>query len=282
MRMARTMPLGSRRQRSHLSPTDYVLRPDQSCRSAEDACTVGSWVRSLRRSGVGCPVADGFAVSQLCWFAREDMLHRPVQRDLFAEFEALQCWRYALQLYNGIEIAFKHLCMLADPSLDPKEFGHKLTRAFDAMPLRDREHIEEHFAQYLSLLCGYRLGGQEITTAREFVRHVSDTDPGIGSIQWRYMPLEGMEGLPQLDLWGMLEIWQAAACRIMQHHKPSSPRCGSSPGQQITMSLARLMPPEVHPTVSADDLNEWIDRMHLGSSLAAYVDVLAKGHRQAM
>lgn len=210
------------------------------------------------------------------------MLHRPVQRDLFAEFEALQCWRYALQLYNGIEIAFKHLCMLADPSLDPKEFGHKLTRAFDAMPLRDREHIEEHFAQYLSLLCGYRLGGQEITTAREFVRHVSDTDPGIGSIQWRYMPLEGMEGLPQLDLWGMLEIWQAAACRIMQHHKPSSPRCGSSPGQQITMSLARLMPPEVHPTVSADDLNEWIDRMHLGSSLAAYVDVLAKGHRQAM
>ncbi len=212
------------------------------------------------------------------------MLQRPVQPDLFAEYEALQCWRYALQLYNGIEIAFKHLCMLADPALDPKEgLRHDLTKALDEMPLQDRDHINEHFAQYLSLLPdGYRLSGKEIADAREFISHVSDVHPGIGSIQWRYMPLEGMDGLPQLDLWAMLEIWQGASCRIIQRHESSLDGCGSSPGQQITMRLARLMPPDVHPlSVTADDLNEWIDSMHRGSSLAAYVDLLAKGHRRA-
>lgn len=214
--------------------------------------------------------------------SRELLRASPIKPDLIPEYVALQMWPFVVPLYHGIEQALKCLLLLDTPTLNPRQYGHDLKTAFDTLHDDDRQHIEMHFKQHISLHADYRPDDTGITNAATFIEHINGTNQE-GSITWRYLLLEGTEYIPPLHLWGMVEIWDAACCQMKTRyedgHGLDSCSCLALRLTDLAMSqhTGRASPYEGF----TDDVNEWFQR-HGNIPLTAWVRLLCSIYRQAI
>ena len=222
------------------------------------------------------------------WRLTRDLLRAsPIKPDLMPEYVALQMWPFVVPLYHGIEQALKCLVLLQTPTANPKHYGHDLKGTFDALHYDDRQHIELHFSQHQSLHADYKQEETGITSAATFIDHInsSGTNRREGALTWRYLLLDGGQNIPPLHLWGMVEIWDAACCRMMHRGVdgggPANESCSC-----LGVRLADLVMQQHTGRASpydgfVDDANEWY-RRHASIPLAAWVDLLCKVYRKAI
>lgn len=217
---------------------------------------------------------------------RELLRSSPIKPDLMPEYVALQMWPFVVPLYHGIEQALKCLLLLQTPTANPKEYGHDLKIAFDALHDDDRQHIEMHFSQHLSLHADYRPDETGITSAAAFIAHINSSGTNQeGSTTWRYLLLEGAQAIPPLHLWGMVEIWDAACCQ-MRRRDENGNRLDNDSCSCLAVRISDLVMRQQTGRASpyeefTDDANEWF-RRHGNIPLVAWVDLLCKVYRQAI
>ena len=217
---------------------------------------------------------------------RELLRSSPIKPDLMPEYVALQMWPFVVPLYHGIEQALKCLLLLQTPTVNPKSYSHDLKSAFRDISAEDRHHIEFHFSQHLSLHADYQPNDTGITNANTFIEHISSSGTNQeGSETWRYLLLEGVDHIPRLHLWGMLEIWDAACCQMQRYDEEENERdsvsCSCLATRLSDLVLCQHTGRASPYSEYTDDVNEWFQR-HASIPLAAWIDLLSKTHRQAI
>ena len=135
-----------------------------------------------------------------------------IQRDMFPEHEALQAWIWIPGCYSLIEQAFKLLWATREgvpvervkneliKTLPRRAQAHNLNMLFEKLTPDDREKIDHAYRAYQSLHDYI-----PIFAVKDFLSKTGD-----GYTRWRYLLLEGMEGIPTAHIGAMLEI--AGAC----------------------------------------------------------------------
>ena len=221
------------------------------------------------------------------WRLTRDLLRAsPIKPDLMPEYVALQMWPFVVPLYHGIEQALKCLVLLQTPTANPRHYGHDLKGTFDALHDDDRQHIELHFSQHQSLHTDYNPEETGITSAATFIDHInsSGTNRREGALTWRYLLLDGGQNIPPLHLWGMVEIWDAACCRMMHLGEDggSANESCSCLGMRLDDLVMQQHTGRGSPYEGfVDDANEWYRRF-ANVPLAAWVDLLCKVYRKAI
>ena len=220
--------------------------------------------------------AHPYYMAAACRITRDLVARNPVTPDLSGDYEAVQGWPFVTVLYNGIEQALKMLLLVPSDTrfsrelLASREYGHDLAKLYSKLAPDDRDHIELHFREHLSLhdYIPAKLTG----TAEEFITHINGS-PNGGLVLWRYILVDGTEQVPQTSLWTMSEIWHAICCRI---------RNASGHGgcfrlrYRLAARFNRVMRGRVVPYDGfVDELNSWV----AGGLVAAWVDLLVKANR---
>ena len=200
--------------------------------------------------------------------------------DLSPEYMAMQMELFVTPCYNGIEQALKLVLMTEGASADQlrSKYGHDLVKLFRAIGQDARDHIELHFLEHRSLH-NYDSGSASTETAEEFIAHVNSGEDQVGSLEWRYFQLDGIDGLPPVHIWSMYEIWGAVCCWVQQSVlEIDSCSCLSHRLER------RFLGEFTRRTIegwTVDELNDWI-RHKDGSALAAFIDLLVKVDRDLL
>ena len=141
----------------------------------------------------------------------------PVQRDLIPDAEVAQGWGYVVAAYCLVEQAFKALLHIQGK---PVALKHSLMAPFDGMDPEDQDMLREYYADYKNA------GGWSqfpFDTLDEFLANLDgdqndrETDY-IGSLDWRYFPIEERRGadMPTVSIEFLHEI--ANGCIRMAEH----------------------------------------------------------------
>lgn len=137
-----------------------------------------------------------------------------IQRDLVAEYEALQGWFWIPNCYSLMEQAFKLLWAVRNgaPPAGFKDYlrkskrhlslSHDIGYIFSELSSADREEIEQAFSAYQRLHDYIPVGSAEQLTERI---------GGNGYTRWRYFLLQGGGGIPTTEIGAMIEIAFATA-----------------------------------------------------------------------
>ncbi len=147
-----------------------------------------------------------------------------IQRDLIAEYEALQAWFWIPSCYSLVEQAIKLLwatrndipvddvrCELRDRlrlHSKPLSQSHNLSFIFELLPSADQSRIDSAYRAFQRL--HHHI---PIETANEFLEQMGD-----GYTNWRYLLLEGASIMPRTDIGAMLEIASACAAILQNEH----------------------------------------------------------------
>ena len=128
----------------------------------------------------------------------------PIQRDFFAEAEAVAAWSAVTCSYSGIEQTMKCLLQMRDAYIDnPHSSGghrhHFIGKLFKELASEEQDVLRVSYAIYRSLH-DYILP----ETVDCFLEAIDDGYP-----TWRYFLLEGSkaDGWPKTHPGAMLEIW---------------------------------------------------------------------------
>ena len=132
---------------------------------------------------------------------------RPVQRDMFAEVDAVAAWSVVTCSYSGIEQAIKCLLQMEGTYVDrlPREGGdrhHNIRELFDKLTVAEKRVLRVAFTTYRSL---HDYIPKE--TADDFLKAIDNGYP-----TWRYFLMEGDEERnwpPTTHPGAMIEIWSA-------------------------------------------------------------------------
>ena len=160
-------------------------------------------------------VAEGFELTRERWDKSPD-----IQMDMVAEYEALQAWVWIPSCYSLIEQALKLLWATREDipvekvkdelinTLPRRAQAHDLNVLFEKLKLDDREKIDHAYRAYQSLHDYI-----PISTVKEFLSAIGD-----GYARWRYLLLEGPEGIPTTHIGAMLEIAGACVTILTNEH----------------------------------------------------------------
>lgn len=138
-----------------------------------------------------------------------------VHRDCIPENEAVQAWLWIAHGYQLTEQAFKLLIAVRENvpiaelrcALDLQgEKAHHLDRLFEKLEADDRDSMARAYSSYRRLHCNIGIENVE-----QFLGAI-----GRGYTKWRYMLLEGAEGVPANHIGAMFEL-AAAASRLTLH-----------------------------------------------------------------
>lgn len=233
-----------------------------------------------------------------CRITRELVALRPVNRDVFPKYEAVQAWALVSPLYQGIEQALKMLLLtpsdtrftLRNPKdlpegtdlkdLKNKPYGHNLKRLYAELDADDRAHIERHFQEHWSLY-QYDTRGANITTAEQFIAQINGISQ-TGSVAWRYFLLDETIEIPTVSLGTMSEIWDAICCRIRRDVFDKQDDC-SRLSRMLAFDFGRLVLDTIPVPYDefTDEVNEWIVHRD-GDQLAAWIDLFVKTSHNAL
>ena len=144
----------------------------------------------------------------------------PIQRDMFAEYDAIAAWGTVTCCYSGIEQAMKCLLQMRGAYIDkPQSKGghrhHDIGKLFQDLASEEQDVLSVSYAIYRSL---HNYIPPE--TVDSFLQAIDDGYP-----TWRYFLLEG-EMPPTTHPGAMLEIWSALSdllqARVFTNHELNS------------------------------------------------------------
>ena len=157
-------------------------------------------------------VSTGLDLTSNLWDKSPD-----IKSDLVADYEALQAWGWVPTCYSLIEQAFKLLWGTREDvpvkkvkeelrkTLGKWKEAYNLTILFGMLTPDDQKGIDIAYRAYRKLHDYI-----PIPTVKEFLKEI-----GTGYVGWRYILMDGTEGIPSTHIGAMLEI--ARACvRILK------------------------------------------------------------------
>ena len=212
----------------------------------------------------------------------------PMWRDADAEYEAARAWPLVVVAYNSIEQAMKLLVCASTspkPSLDDirRQYGHDLGQLYRSLQPEDREHIESHYREHMSLMALGEEWAWDFPTAQDFILNLNRrSGQHGGSIAWRYLLLDMNDDLPKISLWTMCELWTAICCQIKGVEGERSLGCECM-SRRLCLRIDKIVNSvcghsDFDLESSIAGLNEWIARSG-GSRLCAYVELLSRAER---
>ena len=141
--------------------------------------------------------------------------HRvPIQRDFFAEHEAVVAWGSITCSYSGIEQAMKCLLKMQNTYTKEKHWNHYIGKLFQDLVSEEQAAIRLSYQVYRSLH-----NYIPFETVDDFLNSI---DKGYN--KWRYLLLEGQKSVnwPKTHPGAMLEIWSALSdiltARVFTNH----------------------------------------------------------------
>ena len=172
---------------------------------------------------------------------------RPIQRDMFADYDAIAAWGTVTCCYSGIEQAMKCLLQLRGAFKRKKHWHHCIGKLFRELASEEQDVLRVSYAIYRSLHDYIPL-----ETVDCFLNAIDDGYPS-----WRYFLLEGNDQSkwpPTTHPGAMLEIWSALKdillARVFTNHGLYSVE------KRIKVSLNRKLQRAPNELV---DINECID-----------------------
>lgn len=138
---------------------------------------------------------------------------RPVQRDMFAEYDGIAAWGTVTNCYSGIEQAMKCLLQMR---VEKKRRDHQIGKLFHELAEEERAVLHESYRIYRSL--HDYIPPETVADFLEAIDAGHTRKPGAkpqaGYTTWRYFLLEGNMP-PTTHAGAMIEIW-SALCDILK------------------------------------------------------------------
>ena len=193
----------------------------------------------------------------------------PIQRDLFAEYEAIAAWGIVTTCYSGIEQTMKCLLKMRSAFNEKKHRHHDIGKLFDELAREEQEVLGVSYRIYRSL--------HDYIPPETIVRFLEAIDEGYNT--WRYFLLEG-EMPPSTHPGAMLEIWSALAdilkAKVFTNHGLYSveKRIRHNLNEN---TLQDAWVAHVDADVGQreiDDINRWMQTSHNNVTMNAYIDFI--------
>ena len=191
----------------------------------------------------------------------------PIQRDMFAEYDAIAAWDIVTCCYSGIEQAMKCLLQMRDAYTDKSHKHHYIGKLFHALAREEQDVLRVSYRIYRSL--------HDYILPKTVACFLDAIDDGYNS--WRYFLLEGNMP-PTTHPGAMLEIW-SALCDILKARAFTNHGLYSVE-QRIVHNLKTALEEawRVHIDTGIgrreiDDLNRWRQTGHKAVILNAYIDL---------
>ncbi|MDE0142397.1 MAG: hypothetical protein OXI80_03630 [Caldilineaceae bacterium] len=207
------------------------------------------------------------------WEKQHRFFHeRRIQRDLFAEYEAITAWGTVTCCYSGIEQAMKCLLQMRGAYIHRplKSGGHKhhhIGKLFQALACEEKDILRVSYGIYRSL--------HEYIPPETVDRFLDAIDSGYPT--WRYFLLEG-EMPPTTHPGTMLEIW-SALCNILKARAFTNHGLYSVEQRiehNLNEALEEAWGVHINTGISRreiDDLNRWRQTGHKKVAINAYADL---------
>ena len=191
---------------------------------------------------------------------------RPIQRDMFADYDAIAAWGTVTCCYSGIEQAMKCLLQLRGAFKRKKHWHHCIGKLFRELASEEQDVLRVSYAIYRSLHDYIPL-----ETVDCFLNAIDD-----GYNTWRYFLLMG-EMPPTTHPGAMLEIWSALTdillARVFTNHGLNSVN------RRVSHFLYEkfIQAWDVHINTDIgqreiDDMNRW-RQSHKNIVINAYIDL---------
>ena len=110
---------------------------------------------------------------------------RPIQPDVFSDYETVQAWSYLNQAFPIVEMALKLLTeQVNHRSHDISDLFHR----FSELLPDEAKCVEKATQEYIAFYTVDLRAHPEFASAMAFLEHIGD---GHEYVKWRYWPLEG-------------------------------------------------------------------------------------------
>ena len=174
-------------------------------------------------------IKDRLIVAKHLWevsLRRVKAMHVATERtpDWFAETERARAWPLVITLYSGIEQGLKILAAIEKVMTieELKKYNHGLESVWKDVGEAEREIIEEHYEQFVSLHDYI-----PIQNAGDLLRHLScgrEGKSGKGYNEWRYCMLESLEegknaATQPTSIEAMMQIWDSITDAMELAHR---------------------------------------------------------------
>ncbi|MYB19136.1 MAG: hypothetical protein F4Y16_09140 [Holophagales bacterium] len=128
-----------------------------------------------------------------------------IQPDCVSDYVAIQAWPWIPSGYQLVEQSLKALIAARQGTpLTEVEKGHHLAKLFGRLDSGDKRDLSHAFESFVGL--------HDYITVRTIGEFLDSV--GRGYTQWRYMLLDGAEGIPPNHIGSLLEIANAAISRL--------------------------------------------------------------------
>ena len=190
----------------------------------------------------------------------------PIQRDLFAEYDAIAAWGIVTSCYSGIEQAMKCLLQMRDAYIYKNHQHHFIGKLFHALACEEQDVLRVSYRIYRSL--------HDYIPPETVACFLDAIDDGYNT--WRYFLLEG-EMPPSTHPGAMLEIW-SALCDILQARAFTNHGIYSVE-RRIAHDLNNARDEAWVEYINTgigqreiDDINRWMKSSHSNVTMNAYID----------
>lgn len=196
---------------------------------------------------------------------------RPVQRDMFPEYDAIAAWGPITICYSGIEQAMKCLLQMRDSYVKKDHKHHEIGKLFHDLAKEEQEVLHESYRRYRSL--------HDYIPPETVASFLAAIDTGYNT--WRYFLLEGdINVLPTTHPGAMLDIWSALCgildARVFKNHGLYSveKRIDHHLEMAFDATWAEWNSRVVMTQREADDIRRWRQQRHYKAIINAYIDLL--------
>ena len=191
---------------------------------------------------------------------------RPIQRDMFAEYDAIAAWSTVTCCYSGIEQAMKCLLQMRDAYIEKSHKHHYIGKLFHALACEEQDVLRVSYGIYRSL--------HDYIPPENADCFLDAIDTGYPT--WRYFLLEG-EMPPTTHPGAMLEVWSALSdilkARVSTNHGLNSVNRRIS--HYIHEKFLKAWDIHINNGIGQreiDDMNRWMQR-HRNIDINAYIDL---------
>ena len=193
----------------------------------------------------------------------------PIQRDMFADYDAIAAWGTVTCCYSGIEQSLKCLLKMRSSFEKSKHYHHNIGQLFKDLADEEKDVLRRSYSIFRSL--------HDYIEPETVDRFLEGIDKGYQ--KWRYFLLDG-DMPPTTHAGAMLEIWSALRdillARVFTNHGLYSVE------QRIEFNLQPSALREAlveHFSTGIgqseiEDLNRWRRKSHEDVPLNAYADLI--------
>ena len=198
---------------------------------------------------------------------------RPIQRDMFAEYDAIAAWSTVTCCYSGIEQSMK--CLLEMRGIIDRK-THWLGKLFRKLAPEEQHDLRFSYAIYRSLHDYILPETVEIFLDKIDQGYSQSEKPVPGYNTWRYFLLEGKMP-PTTHPGAMLEIWSALTdillARVFTNHSLNSVNRRIS--HFLYEKFIQVWDVHINTDIGQreiDDMNRW-RQSHKNIVINAYIDL---------